>query len=245
MCKRCMMRSRRTFRTLDSLRGPLLRGSCLRFRLDPALQTWGVEMESTASACRLPRLCDITKLPYRTGAFDAVISIAVIHHLSTYERRLEALAEICRVVAARSVDEQTVASSEQQTTERERESEGGRGRGRGRGRALVYVWALEQPKQRKWGAPGEQDVMVPWHLQPRWTSNPEEKQQQAVPRTQRGEFVFQRYYHLFKYGDLEKMVADVNAKCPFMNITVVECGYDHDNHYIELAVQQVQPVSCL
>ena len=43
-------------------------------------------------------VCDCLCLPYRTGLFDAVICIAVIHHLSTEERRLAALRELARIL---------------------------------------------------------------------------------------------------------------------------------------------------
>ena len=41
---------------------------------------------------------DCLNLPYRTGVFDAAICIAVVHHLSTEERRLAALKELVRIV---------------------------------------------------------------------------------------------------------------------------------------------------
>jgi SAM-dependent methyltransferase len=43
-------------------------------------------------------VCDNMNLPYRDGAFDAAISIAVLHHFSTVARRRRALAEVCRIV---------------------------------------------------------------------------------------------------------------------------------------------------
>ena len=43
-------------------------------------------------------MCDCLHLPYRTGLFDAAICIAVVHHLSTEERRLAALRELSRVL---------------------------------------------------------------------------------------------------------------------------------------------------
>lgn len=43
-------------------------------------------------------VCDTMRLPYRSDAFDAAISIAVIHHLSTEEHRLRALRELLRIV---------------------------------------------------------------------------------------------------------------------------------------------------
>ena len=41
---------------------------------------------------------DCMALPLRSSCFDAVICIAVIHHLSTEERRVEALKELVRVL---------------------------------------------------------------------------------------------------------------------------------------------------
>lgn len=41
---------------------------------------------------------DCLNLPYRNGVFDAVICIAVIHHLSTEERRVQAIEEMARIL---------------------------------------------------------------------------------------------------------------------------------------------------
>ena len=41
---------------------------------------------------------DCLNLPYRSNVFDAAICIAVVHHLSTEERRLAALRELARIV---------------------------------------------------------------------------------------------------------------------------------------------------
>lgn len=53
---------------------------------------------------------------FRSGVFDAAISIAVIHHFSTPERRRDAIRELLRIIRPDG------------------------------GRALIYVWAKEQPK---------------------------------------------------------------------------------------------------
>jgi len=42
-------------------------------------------------------LGDITKLHYKDNEFDYSMSIAVIHHMSSYERRLKAINELIRV----------------------------------------------------------------------------------------------------------------------------------------------------
>lgn len=43
-------------------------------------------------------IADCTDLPYRDNEFDNIICIAVIHHLSTFERRVMAFKEIKRVM---------------------------------------------------------------------------------------------------------------------------------------------------
>ena len=42
--------------------------------------------------------CDILHLPYRTGSCDVALCVAVLHHLSTEEHRLRAMAELARIV---------------------------------------------------------------------------------------------------------------------------------------------------
>jgi len=71
------------------------------------------------------------------------------------------------------------------------------------GKALIYVWALEQKSSRRgWDETSEQDVMVPW-------------------KTREGTEVvtYQRYYHLFRKGDLEDCVIKAGGK-------VVDSGYE-------------------
>ena len=43
-------------------------------------------------------LCDNLALPYRDESIDALLSIAVIHHIATAERRVHALRELARVL---------------------------------------------------------------------------------------------------------------------------------------------------
>ncbi|XP_069131119.1 uncharacterized protein [Argopecten irradians] len=43
-------------------------------------------------------VADNLRLPFRSGMFDAVISVGVIHHFSTTERRIEAVRELTRIL---------------------------------------------------------------------------------------------------------------------------------------------------
>ena len=83
-------------------------------------------------------VADNLNLPHPLGFFDFAISIAVVHHLSTPQRRIQAVAAILDLL--------------RRPTEAETEV-----------RALIYVWALEQKNSRRgWDEGDDQDVMVPW-----------------------------------------------------------------------------------
>lgn len=48
--------------------------------------------------CQEVLLGDNLRLPFRSNAFDAALSIEVLHHFTTKKRRIEALKEISRVL---------------------------------------------------------------------------------------------------------------------------------------------------
>ncbi len=76
-------------------------------------------------------------LPWRTGVCDAVISIAVLHHVASPERREAALREILRILRPRT------------------------------GRALIYVWSFEHGGQKKGDSvvlENQQDTLVGWQV---------------------------------------------------------------------------------
>ena len=125
-------------------------------------------------------VADTLSLPHQRGRFDFAICIAVVHHLSTRERRREAIERILETL-------------------------------REGGRFLVYVWALEQRGSRRgWDEGGEQDVMVPWVMK------------MGKKEVGESEKTFQRYYHLYREGELEEDVRAVGGK-------VLESGYEKDN----------------
>lgn len=89
-------------------------------------------------------VADNLNLPHPDSYFDFAISIAVVHHLSSRERRVQAISAIL------------------QTLKLPRRPSEGTG-----GKALIYVWALEQKNSRRgWNTGDEQDVMVPWVIKP-------------------------------------------------------------------------------
>lgn len=81
------------------------------------------------------------------------------------------------------------------------------------GRVLVYVWALEQASSRRgWDEGADQDQLVPWVFRP--------KVKPADGSS--GDTTYQRYYHLYRKGELEEDVVAVGGR-------VVDSGYDRDN----------------
>jgi tRNA (uracil-5-)-methyltransferase TRM9 len=154
-------------------------------------------------------VADNLGLPHPNRSFDFAISIAVIHHLSTPARRIEAVKAILELLRAPAQPGQ----------------EGSRGR------ALIYVWALEQKESRRgWDEGHEQDVMVPWVMRGKKDKSQkkgkkkrtEEQVEGDDAAEQVGDKTFLRYYHLYRKGELENDVAEAGGE-------VVESGYEKDN----------------
>ena len=177
-------------------------------------------------------VADGLSLPFRDGAADFAICVAVIHHLVTRARRQDAIRQLLRCVKTRQ------AAS---------------------GHVLVYVWALEQGTSRRgWDEGTEQDLLVPWVLK---GQTPVRVAQKKAPPSQRtaakddvpvatkgGEYsapmappgdgagtgtgtmggvghtdpVLQRYYHLYRRGELEEDVLAAGG-------VVITSGYERDN----------------
>ncbi|KAL2117030.1 hypothetical protein VTJ04DRAFT_9198 [Mycothermus thermophilus] len=173
-------------------------------------------------------IADGLSLPFRPGAADFAICIAVIHHLSTRARRQDAIRQLLGCVKPN-----------------------------GAGKVLLYVWALEQGTSRRgWDEGSEQDLLVPWVLKaqeqkkqpkPKQRRRKGEEQEQEQGQGQGGDSgpaaegaeerhaekakagnadpVFQRYYHLYRKGELEEDVIAAGG-------VVVESGYERDNWWV-------------
>ena len=91
-------------------------------------------------------ICDNMALPYKDDSFDAVLSIAVIHHIATTERRVRALRELARIlrvggrIIIRYADLSLVNEANTHPI-------------------LISVWSMEQRHRRF----ESQDVLIPWH----------------------------------------------------------------------------------
>lgn len=132
-------------------------------------------------------VADNLSLPHPDSAFDFAISIAVVHHLSTQPRRIQAIESILKTL---KLGDATASG----------------------GRALIYVWALEQKDSRRgWNTGDSQDVMVPWVMKQRTKANTADEDK-----------IFQRFYHLYKAGELENDIISAGGR-------VLASGFEKDN----------------
>ena len=156
-------------------------------------------------------VADALALPHRPRSVDFALSVAVVHHLSTRVRRVAALVEMLEALRAET------------------------------GRALVCVWALEQKGSRRgWDEGDEQDVMVPWVLKGASAQDDAQSAPDAAAAAdaekdaetrRKVERTFQRYYHLYRQGELEEDVAEAGG-------VVVDHGYERDNWWAVMAPRE-------
>ena len=82
----------------------------------------------------------------RTGLFDYAISIATIHHFSTWERRRASVQELIRLIEpVDASSSSTRGDGGEASTPVDPRLKGGSGRGR----FMIFVWALEQKDEGK------------------------------------------------------------------------------------------------
>ena len=150
-------------------------------------------------------VCNSLSLPLRSNVFDSVISIAVIHHFSTKVLRIKAIKELQRICKVG-------------------------------GKILIYVWAFEQ--ERKFTT---QDVFVPWHLHDTYEKKGDGEEQKetirkevnieqntgfietAIKDEMKKSTIYHRYYHVFKKGELEKLIEEIPG------LEIHRSFYDHAN----------------
>jgi tRNA (uracil-5-)-methyltransferase TRM9 len=87
---------------------------------------------------------------------------------------------------------------------------------------MIYVWALEQKSSRRgWDESSEQDVMVPW-----------------TTREGSKEVTYQRYYHLFRKGELEECVLNAGGE-------ILERGYERVHPYLKRYINMYRTIGGL
>ncbi|XP_055529648.1 alkylated DNA repair protein alkB homolog 8 [Wyeomyia smithii] len=158
--------------------------------------------------------CDCLALPFRASSVDACISIAVIHHLATAERRLRAVKEMARVlrpggraliyVWAKNQEANAKKSSYLRQNKHGNAIAAKRESNFGTEDTILPVHTNRTQFQY-------QDLLVPWKLRD------VERQEHTTKAT------FLRYYHVFEERELEDLCGTVP------DIIVEESYYDQGN----------------
>ncbi|XP_002962605.2 alkylated DNA repair protein alkB homolog 8 [Selaginella moellendorffii] len=197
-------------------------------------------------------VADAVNLPFRTGCYDAAISIAVLHHLSTEKRRRKAIVELLRIVSTGGKVLVTVWAAEQEdkglvkkwTPLDEKCVEGWVGDMDGGGKSKSFP-ATSSPSLAKIDeAEGEagmvsaenleeqQEYFVPWHL-PYHRAEIAGSAEAVVSGFARKDdkksaVVYNRYYHVFVRGELERLVSSIDGA------VIVDHFFDKSNWCVVL-----------
>ncbi|KAI1397800.1 S-adenosyl-L-methionine-dependent methyltransferase [Hypoxylon fuscum] len=172
-------------------------------RLARDLKVVGSAAESrgkSSAGAEVVGVADGLELPFGgSRRVDFAICIAVLHHLSTRERRIEGVKALLDCVVP------------------------------GAGKVLVYVWALEQGSSRRGWDEGtaDQDQLVPWVLRQnkkklKKEASREEDNGRSPDDKDTGDTTYQRYYHLYRKGELEEDAVAAGGE-------ILDSGYDKDN----------------
>lgn len=193
------------------------RGHCLytyrRYRSDNLVDFAKQHQPHTAI------VADSLDLPHPRHSFDFAISIAVIHHLSTPARRVQAVEALLETL-----------------------------RPDGRALIFVWALE-QKDSRRGWDTGHDQDVMVPWVMKigqaksqkaqkskdaayarvtAGFPANGEQDQVSTSEDIPSGDRTFHRYYHLYKSGELERDIVQAGG-------VVLESGYERDNWWAILS----------
>ena len=158
----------------------------------------------------------------RNGIADACISIAVIHHLATEERRVQAIRDMSNLLVRGGRALIYVWAREQQRGDKKstyllqqsRNSEAPKKEVKdcrsssGGGGGLLPVHENRTDFQHS-------DVLVPWKLNPKTSSLKDDESAR--------EKTFHRFYHVFTEGELEGLCRQV------AELSVVRSYYDQGN----------------
>lgn len=166
-------------------------------------------------------VADCMSLPLRDNSVDAAICIAVMHHLSTHERRIHCLKELGRIVKPGGrINVQAWAMEQAEDSRRKFAS------------TDVFVPFNAQPKYLNKSGEGEDSN------DQSCTTGKNQSVAEMYARTydgaeydeRKGLVVFRRYCHLYRRGEMEDLASQVPS------LQLVESGYESGNHFLMLEV---------
>ncbi|KAM7342237.1 tRNA (carboxymethyluridine(34)-5-O)-methyltransferase ALKBH8 [Cochliomyia hominivorax] len=170
--------------------------------------------------------CDCLHVPVRSNSIDGCISIAVIHHLATADRRLGAIKELVRILkpsgrgliyvwAKNQISDNKKSSylrqnksiNKNKTTEEELRQQTNRQLEEKAKEAPVSL-----PIHSNRTTFQQQDVLVPWKVKIPQEENNQDKE------------TYLRYYHVFEENELDELLQGTG------DVKIIESYYDQGNH---------------
>lgn len=151
-------------------------------------------------------LSDCLCLPYKNNSLDAAISIAVIHHLSTNERRKQAISELARVLKPNGKCLIYVWAIEQEKNSAQTAY-------------LKYSTTKKKNKTFSKEKLTEYGITLPVHENRTQFMSTD----MLVPWKRKGGGDFLRFYHVFKEGELTQLCSEVPT------FTIKNVYYDQGN----------------
>ena len=184
--------------------------------VNPNLHMIGTDRSFNLISCARQRdqkfqtfCADSLQLPLRSATFDAVISIAVVHHFSSTSLRVQALSEMHRILRPGGSMLVYVWAYEQEHRKFAAQD--------------VFVpWHLHDTYEENKNGQEEEKK----------EAHPEDSNfiETAVKDTEKKATVYHRYYHVFIEGELEKLIVDhFEGK-----LTIENSFYDHANWVVQL-----------
>jgi alkylated DNA repair dioxygenase AlkB/SAM-dependent methyltransferase len=174
-------------------------------------------------------VADCVSIPLRSSSFDAAISIAVLHHISTRARRIQCLQELARIVRPGGSIMVQVWAMEQEENSRRKFATND-----------VFVPFNAQPKylnmnygQSMPRLPSCDETTPEVNASQSSTSSLAQsysRKHNAACNDQHGLVVFQRYCHLYRHGELEDLVHNISR------VELIKSGFESGNHFIILRV---------
>jgi SAM-dependent methyltransferase len=173
-------------------------------------------------------VADCMSVPLRDNSCDAAICIAVMHHLSTRERRIRCIEELVRIVKPGGQINVQAWAIEQDADSRRRFAAND-----------VFVPFNAQPKYLD---KVSQESKAKENGVPTLSSTEELNPSKSVAELysevysnadydeRKGLVVFQRYCHLYREGEMEEIVSEVSG------VRLIESGYESGNHFVILQV---------
>ncbi|KAL3075481.1 hypothetical protein niasHS_011988 [Heterodera schachtii] len=192
-----------------------------------ALTKFGCDISSnllritTRKGCANVFCADALQLPVRDGAFDAAISVAVVHHFSTRRRRVRALSELLRVVrsggrvlvTAWAMEQfspnevPSIYTSKMRANKATDVEDGDDGQLQIAEDAVGKMLRIHDGKQFK-----QQDMLVPWSSSN--NSGDQKKQtEEEDGQKQYGQKDYFRYYHLFTKSEFSDLIDSEFPNC--------------------------------